>query len=376
MTNVSLNAAVRQSLSAIQQTSSQAQVQQLRLATGKKVNSALDNPTNFFISEGLNSRANDLGRLLDSIGQATKAVEAADKGIRGLTKLVETAQGAARQALQSGASNLASTGSALVGGAAKTAIAADAGNLVVNIGGSTQTFAVATGDTVQKLVDTVNASNSGLRASVGADNKLTITAGGGESLEIAAATTDATATFLGLTEGTVARTAANSNAVRTSLADQFNSLRTQVDQLARDSSYNGVNLLASDNLRVQFNEQNTSSISIKGVNFDSTGLAIKTAANNFQADSDINAALADLDKAITTLRSQASTFGANLSVVQNRQDFTRGLIDTLRNGSDALVLADTNEDGAKLATLNTRQQLATTALALASQSDQNVLRLF
>ncbi|MDJ1160289.1 flagellin, partial [Chelatococcus sp. SYSU_G07232] len=97
---------------------------------------------------------------------------------------------------------------------------------------------------------------------------------------------------------------------------------------------------------------------------------------DFQADSDINAALAELKSAAETLRAQASTFGANLSVLQNRQDFTKGLINTLTTGADSLVLADPNEEGAKLLALQTRQQLSQTAMSLANQADSAVLRLF
>jgi len=83
-----------------------------------------------------------------------------------------------------------------------------------------------------------------------------------------------------------------------------------------------------------------------------------------------------LDAALSTLRSQASTFGSNLSVVQTRQDFTKALINTLETGAAGLILADTNEEGANLLALQTRQSLSSTALSLASQADQNVLRLF
>ena len=97
---ISLSAGVRASLTSIQQTAALAQQTQLRLATGKRVNSAVDNPVNYFTSEGLNGRAGDLSRLQDQIGLAIKTIEAADKGIKALTKLVETAQGLAQQALQ------------------------------------------------------------------------------------------------------------------------------------------------------------------------------------------------------------------------------------------------------------------------------------
>jgi flagellin-like hook-associated protein FlgL len=113
------------------------------------------------------------------------------------------------------------------------------------------------------------------------------------------------------------------------------------------------------------------------VTFDATGLGLTTiGAGHFQADDNIDTTLDELDTALSTLRDQASKFGANLTTVQTRQDFTKNLIDTLKTGADNLVLADTNEEGANLLALQTRQQLSTTALALSAQADQAVLRLF
>ncbi len=374
--SVSLSSGIRSALTSIQSSSSQAEVIQKRLATGKKVNSALDNPANFFTASGLKSRSSDLGRLLDGIAQGAKTLEAADKAIKSLTKLVEAAQGAARQALQNASVNLSSTGTALASGAATAAVLADAGNIVITAGSTTTTVAVVATDTVQDVMDALNAAGTGLKAEVGSDNKLKVTSLNGESLSIDAASTNATSAFLGLTEGAVTRDATTTNTTRETLSKQFDDLRTQINQLASDAGYNGINLLNGDSLKVQFNEKNTSSLTIKGVTFDSAGLGIKAATNTFQADSDINTALTNLTNAVTTLRSQASTFGSNLSVVQSRQEFTRDFIDTLDTGADQLVLADQNEEAAKLLTLNTRQQLSQTALSLASQADQGVLRLF
>jgi flagellin-like hook-associated protein FlgL len=374
--SVSLSSGVRSALSSIQSTSTQAAVQQKRLATGKKVNSALDNPANFFTSQGLKSRSSDLGRLLDGIAQGAKTLEAADKGIKAITKLVEAAQGAARQALQNASTNLSSTGSALTGGATKVAVSGDAGTLSITAGGVQTDVTVAAGDTVQDVVDALNVDGTGLKAEVGSDNKLKVTSLNGESLDILAASTDATSAFVGLTEGAVTRNAASTNITRQNLAKQFDDLRTQIDQLSKDTGYNGVNLLNGDQLKVVFNEKDTSSLTIKGVTFDSIGLGITASTNNLQANSDINASLKQLDAATEKLRSQASTFGSNLSVVQNRQDFTKDFIDTLDTGADQLILADQNEEAAKLLTLNTRSQLSQTALTLASQADQGVLRLF
>jgi flagellin len=375
--SISLSSGVRAALSSIQSNGAQAEVQQRRLATGKKVNSAIDNPANFFTAQGLKSRSSDLSRLLDGIAQGAKTLEAADKGIKSLTKLVEAAQGAARQALQNASTNLSATsGAALAGGATKAAVAGDAGTLSVKAGSVTTSVTIAAADTVQKVVDAFNADGTGLRAEVGSDNKLVVTALNGESLEVLAASTDATSAFVGLTEGVVARTAGTTNATRDTISAQFDDLRKQIDQLSKDTGYNGINLLNGDSLKVQFNEKDTSSLTIKGVKYDSAGLGVDAASNKFQANSDINAALTDLTAAVDKLRTQASTFGSNLSVVQNRQEFTKDFIDTLETGADQLILADQNEEAAKLLTLNTRQQLSQTALSLASQADQGVLRLF
>src|SRR6185503_11296392 len=99
--NITLSAGVRQNLLSLQNTAALSALTQNRLATGKKVNSALDNPSNFFTSQSLSDRASDLNSLLDSIGQAQKTIEAADKGLTSLTKLVQSAKSIAQQARQS-----------------------------------------------------------------------------------------------------------------------------------------------------------------------------------------------------------------------------------------------------------------------------------
>ena len=178
---------------------------------------------------------------------------------------------------------------------------------------------------------------------------------------------------LGLVAGT---TTGALNTTRTSLATQFDAIRSQIDQLAADSGYNGVNLLNGDNLKVVFNEKGTSTQSISGVKFDSTGLGVAASTHKFQVDGDITAALTNLTTALSSLRSQAANFGSSLSVVQTRQDFTKAMVNTLQTGADNLVLADSNQEGANMLALQTRQSLSTTALSLANQASQAVLRLF
>ncbi|MEA2988886.1 MAG: flagellin, partial [Alphaproteobacteria bacterium] len=186
-------------------------------------------------------------------------------------------------------------------------------------------------------------------------------------------------TALGLTNGTSNGVASVStpDPTRTSLQSDYNNVLSQIDSLAKDSSYNGVNLLYGDDLKVVFNEKGTSTLTISGVTFDSAGLALSAVTGtSFQSNANIDAAIASLDKALSALRSQASRFGSTLNTVQTRQDFTKSLINTLQTGADVLVLADSNEEGANMLALQTRQSLSTTALSLANQASQAVLRLF
>ena len=270
MSDIVLSQGVRSNLLQLQQTSDLITQTQTRLATGKKVNSALDNPINFFTAQGLSVRANDLNALLDAMSTGIDTIQAANNGISAITKLVQSAQALVSQANQ-------------------------------------------TADT----------------------------------------------------------------SVRATLAAQFNSLLPQIDQLAGDSGFNGVNLLAGNNLTIVMNEDGSSTVVVTSFNDTVAGnLSINNAANNWAAGADISAASTQLTAALTTLRSQAQSLSSNLSTVQIRQDFTKAMINTLNNGADSLTLADSNEEGANLLALQTRQQLSTTALSLASQADQNVLRLF
>jgi flagellin len=373
--DIVLSAGVRTNLLSLQRTDSQMGVIQNRLATGKKVNSALDNPVNFFTASSLSARSGDLGKLLDSISTAVKTLEAADNGISSITKLVENLQSVAKQALGSAGTLAKTTGSSggLTGASTLTITSGD--TITVGDGTTTATFTADGTDSVQDFLDAVNnTANLNINASLSSDGKIQLEATGANTIVIGGTADAAEKLQLGLADGTTA--AGTLNATRTSLANQFDALRTQIDQLAKDSGLNGVNLLNGDGLKVVFNETSTSSLSITGVAFSATGLGVSASSNGFQSDTDINGAIDELTTALNTLRAQASTFGSNLSIVQNRQDFTKSMINTLQVASDNLTLADPNEEGANLLALQTRQQLATNSLSLAVQSSQNVLRLF
>ena len=270
MSNIVLSAGVRANLLQLQQTSVLITQTQTRLATGKRVNSALDNAINFFTAQGLDNRASDLNGLLDTMSNGISTIQAANNGITAITKLVQSAQSLVSQAQQ---------------------------------------------------------------------------------------TTDAP--------------------TLTSLSTQYNALLTQIGQLAGDSGFNGVNLLGGDSLTIKLDETGTSTTTVTGVTYTGASpLGIANAANNWGSPADITVASGDLTAALTTLRAESQTLSASLSVVQIRQDFTKATINTLQTGSDNLTLADSNQEGANLLALQTRQQLSSTALSLASQADQNVLRLF
>lgn len=422
MAEVTLSKAVRNTLLNLQSTAAAMGKTQERLATGLRVNSALDNPTNFFTAQSLNARSSDLGNLLDNVSNAIQTVQAADNGIKAITKLVETAQSTARQALQdkTNTSITTETAGAAVAGATDqaTALATD----LISAGGfkdgdsidivstnattgvsSTYSFTVNTGDTVADLVDGINSSGFA-SAAVSDAGVLSVSTEGANSLTITATAVATTATDpnyaaaaltnLGLTADSSTDGAADGNddtatvnqaaagtgasANRASLAQQFDDILGQIDALAGDSGFNGVNLLggSTESLKVTFNEDGSSSITISGVDVSSAGLGLTNTTGDFASDAEIEGKLTDLGDALRSLRSQASSFGSNLSVIETRQDFTKNMINTLETGAANLTLADTNEEAANLLALQTRQQLSSTALSLASQADQQVLRLF
>ncbi|MGD9639136.1 MAG: flagellin [Alphaproteobacteria bacterium] len=228
--------------------------------------------------------------------------------------------------------------------------------------------------TADELVTAINtaatAANLDITASI-VDKKLVITDNLGNDLSIFDVNGGETADVLGIAKNDTTGTNA-----RAEYAQQFDDLRTQMNELVQDTGYKGVNLLKGDDLTVIFNESRTSKLEIKGVTLDATGLGIQATENSWKTNDDINAQLEQVEAALETLRSQASTFGNNLAVVQTREDFTQGMIDTLTAGADKLTLADMNEEAANMLALQTRQQLGTNSLSLASQSSQSVLSLF
>ncbi len=165
---------------------------------------------------------------------------------------------------------------------------------------------------------------------------------------------------------------------RSRAAVQFNDLRNQIDNLANDTSFAGTNLIKSgaQNLSVTFSEDGASKMTVSGIVSDASGLSIIAAASNWDTDANINLAINDLDSALSTLRSTANTLGTRASFISLRLDFVTNLIGALDEGAGKLVNADLNVESAKLLTLQTRQQLGTIGLSVATQSEQAIFRLF
>ena len=533
MSGIVLSASVRQNLLSLQSTASLLATTQNDLATGNKVNSALDNPTNYFTAQGLNNRASDISNLLDAIGNGVQVLQAANTGITSLQSLVDSAKSIANQVLQSpvgystksnvistaiagaNANNLLgtsqnstvtgstikndnsssvdiTTATQLVGTAGSSsndlATAITSGS-TLTIDGKTITFSTGqttiTSDgnndytigigpgstlTVGNVLSTIDAITGASTASTvngsgqivlstGTTQNLVISGTGNALTElgIAATTTNLTppalsgqtltigATGGGIatnitfgtatgeistlnqlntalaannlqatidttgrinittsndaasyTIGAIGGSAAigsttpfynlmaaapvvdpNSQSQRASLVAQYNNVLAQINTTAQDASFNGVNLLNGDTLKLVFNETGKSTLSITGVVFNTTGLGLTTlaAGTDFLDNSSANKAIASLNSASTTLRSDASSLGSNLSIVQIRQDFNKSLINVLQTGSSNLTLADTNEEAANSQALSTRQSIAVSALALANQSQASVLQL-
>jgi len=242
---------------------------QQALATGKSVNSALDNPVSFFAALSHTNAANDLSQLKDAMNEAIQTVQAANSGVTGIITLINSAKSLANAALS---------------------------------------------------------------------------------------TTDTTA--------------------RANYATQFSSLLTQIDNMAADSGYNGTNLLSATTLTVTFNADGTSTLGVSGFDSSSAGLGVNGPVGSWASNTNINTSITQLNTALSTLRTKSQSLSSNVNIIQARLDYTTSMMNVLVTGANNLTLADTNQEGANMLALQTRNQLATVSLSLASQAAQSVLRLF
>jgi flagellin len=376
MSDITLTAGIRQNLLSLQRTSVDLTTTQEHLATGKKVNSAADNPSAYFTSQNLTNSANSLSSLLDQIGQGLQTIDAATNGLQGITSLLQQALSTVQQAQSAPFSTAAAT-TGTVNLATAGAPSAAAGNLLLSVGTSTATIAITSGEALSAIESAINsASTTTLGGAVSASDN-----GSGDLVLTSTSTaftvgSNATATGLGIGTGAITGT----STTRTSLQSNYNTLLTQINQLASDSGYNGVNLIGGNNLQINFNETATSSLTINGVNYNSAGLGLSSVSGastgSFFDSSQLSSLVTNLNTAITNVQGQTETFGTNSSTISTRQTFTTNMINTLQTGASNLVAADQNQESANLLTEQTQQQLEISALSIANQARQSVLKLF
>ncbi len=277
---ITLTSGMRQNLFSLQNTEKLLQTTQTRLATGLRVQKAVDDPINYFTALEHRERASDLAARKDEMAESIQLISAANEGVEAITSLIASAKSLAQSALS-------------------------------------------------------------------------------------ASTTADIAT----------------------LTSQYHQVLSQIDLLAADSGYKGVNLLNGTTVThtVNFDEKGDSSLSITGFDATSDGTTLSLTTHDVNgwvstggtADlTEINSAITQLDSATSALRTEAQKLSTNLSTITIRQDFTSKMINTLEDGAANLTNADMNEEGANMLMLQTRQQLGTTSLSLASQAAQSVLRLF
>ena len=382
MSDISLTASMRTNLLSLQSTQSLMDTTQERLSTGKKVNSAIDNPSSYYTAQNLTNRASDLESLLDSMGQGIQTIKAANEGIEAITTFVQQAKAVANTARDTSIKTEAASSGKFVNDLAESTTAtANKSTMTLKVGNVTLTYDVegkSTGGDADDLTAVITGLTTGSNATAYNAANFTIEANDDNTGIVIKAKPDAanfTASIsleggMGMTISGKIDTAARDESIK-----QFNDILTQIDQLASDASYKGVNLLKGDDLKVIFNEDRSSFIEVKGDDASSGGLGL-TAVEDWSTNDQVEATITAVEGAITELRNMASEFGNNYSIVQTRQDFTENLMNVLTEGADDLTLADMNEESANMLALQTRQQLGVNALSLASQSSQSVLSLF
>jgi flagellin len=291
---------------------------------------------------------------------------------------VDASSGAANVGLTSAAT---ATAGVTLNGAANTN---SAGNLLINVGSTTYSVSIASDSTLAQIENDINTT-----AGLGASGAVTATDDGNGHLVLTSnagptgftVSANATSASLGVTtNSTTDNTPIGSSTTRTTLQENYNGLLTQISEMAADSGYNGVNLLGGDNLTIDFNQNGTSSLTIKGVSYNAEGLGLASisgsAAGSFQDNNELSGLITSLNTALNNVQSQTETFGTNSSTISTRQTFTTATINTLQTGASNLVAADQNQESADLLTEQTQQQLEISALSIANQANQSVLKLF
>jgi flagellin len=378
---ISLTAGMRSNLFGLQQTAKLMDTTSIRLNTGKKVNSALDDPISYFTAKNHMNRVSDLATLKNGMSEGIQTITAANQGIEAIMDLLEAAKAkaeSAKSADATGTSNITSTvtlssleagDTITVGGEIFTATD---GTITGNGSGVVREFELVAGSdslTAVNLASVVNSAEPSDVLATGINNATISFETSGADFEETDITYIDTSAF---TENLVAAQGDE----RSTLVTQYETLMDQVDQLQNDAEYKGTNLLTSGvTLSVEFEGDNK--LDVIGFAGDVTGLKLSaTVTSSWNSDTNIETDITKLNTALDTLKSESSSLASSLSIVTVRQDFTENLINTLTTGADNLTLADMNEEGANMLMLQTQQALGTSSLSMAAQTAQGVLRLF
>src|SRR3984893_3392562 len=329
MSGIVLSSSVRQNLLSLQSTADLLATTQNRLSTGRKVNTALDHPTNYFTAQGVDNRASDISNLLDGIGNGVQILQAANTGLTSLQKLVDTAKSLANQALQttvgystrSNATPVAPTGAGPLGVVGTAADLTNGGTnslktltyVFTPATGAATTITLGTAAGNVNSIDSFNAALTtagiGLVASLASNGSITFTSTNDNASQTLTAGTTAAANTAALngtgtfalvttTGGTTGWPIADaaSQAIRANLVAQYNNVIQQISTTSQDASFNGTNLLNGDNLKLTFNETGKSTLNIQGVTYNETGLGLNTLVSgpDFLDNKSANATLVKL----------------------------------------------------------------------------------
>lgn len=382
MSDISLTKGMRSNLLSLQSTVKLLDRTQERLSTGKKVNSALDNPVNFFTAQSHTSRADDLLAYKDGISEAIQTIKAADNAITAITTLIDSMKGVAEDAK----GTLGSTGTVDSQTLTITDPAGITAGTTISIGGNV--FTAVNGEASSTQFDMSTATSEGIAAAIAAavnestearDMEATVE-GNILTLSLAAGGT-MVATDIGFAHAldyAYSESSVTATDELSAKVNQYNELITQLDNLQDDAFYKGKNLLGSaaggsDDMTVRFG--NSKTLTVQSFLGDHTGLSLSGTAS-WTSETTIQADIDKLDTALSTLRIESSKLSSNLSIINARDEWITSIASILQTGADNLTLADTNEEGANMLMLQTRQSLSTNALSLSAQAAQSVLQLF
>ncbi|MBN8522179.1 MAG: hypothetical protein J0L77_09835 [Alphaproteobacteria bacterium] len=432
-----LDAGQRARVLALSKTARQLDGVFLRLASGLKINSSLDNPNAFFLSRALTQRADDLARLLDGIGQGIRTIQVADEGVKASLKVLDLAESYLRDVEQKYLSgqvgfqtglapnetlvtfnnsadfityvagqDVPASGTVTVTGNNEVELQGNFWKrLALNYNVTADTTLIFEyRSTVQPEISAIGFDNdmnfgndddrfflygsqtSGINFSAPTPTYEYTGSGAWQQIEIPIGSFF-TGSFTHLTfihdddlgpfgdasfRNIILREGPDQNlALGEGFEAEYAKIVSQLDSISIDAHYRGVNLLRSDDLTTQFNEDASSRLITQGINASREGLGLEI--ENFNSLEAVQLKLEQVRAAREKLRNYGATLSSDLNVIRIRNELTNGLINTHRAGAQDLVVADTNEEGANMIALQTRQQIQVSILSLRPPSILSVL---